>query len=166
MRLAVISSVLMALLVRPAYAQQDSTRPSTRATLSGVVTDSAGLPLANATVTIAALRLTAPADDRGEYRLTAIPLGTLLANVLGGFLMGLVIGSIDQFQTLPLEWRLALTTGFLGGLTTFSTFSGETLNHLLRQQWGWAGALVFVHVAGSILAALLGVVVIRAIVPQ
>ncbi|MGB3047679.1 fluoride efflux transporter CrcB [Dokdonella sp.] len=96
----------------------------------------------------------------------AIPLGTLLANVLGGFLMGLVIGSIDQFQTLPLEWRLALTTGFLGGLTTFSTFSGETLNHLLRQQWGWAGALVFVHVAGSILAALLGVVVIRAIVPH
>ncbi len=78
MRLAVISSVLMALLVRPAYAQQDSTRPSTRATLSGVVTDSAGLPLANATVTIAALRLTAPADDRGEYRLTAIPLGTHL----------------------------------------------------------------------------------------
>lgn len=96
----------------------------------------------------------------------AIPLGTLLANVLGGFLMGLVIGSIDQFQTLPLEWRLALTTGFLGGLTTFSTFSGETLNHLLRQQWGWAGALVFVHVAGSILAALLGVVVIRTIVHQ
>ncbi|OJY90817.1 MAG: fluoride ion transporter CrcB [Lysobacterales bacterium 63-13] len=96
----------------------------------------------------------------------AIPLGTLLANVLGGFLMGLVIGSIDQFQTLPLEWRLALTTGFLGGLTTFSTFSGETLNHLLRQQWGWAGALVFVHVAGSILAALLGVVAIRTIVHQ
>ena len=96
----------------------------------------------------------------------AIPLGTLLANVLGGFLMGLVIGSIDQFQTLPLEWRLALTTGFLGGLTTFSTFSGETLNHLLRQQWGWAGALVFMHVAGSILAALLGVVAIRTIVHQ
>lgn len=96
----------------------------------------------------------------------AIPLGTLLANVLGGFLMGLVVGSIDQFQTLPLEWRLALTTGFLGGLTTFSTFSGETLNHLLRQQWGWAGALVFVHLAGSILAALLGVVVIRTIVHQ
>ena len=96
----------------------------------------------------------------------AIPLGTLLANVLGGFLMGLVIGSIDQFQTLPLEWRLALTTGFLGGLTTFSTFSGETLSHLLRQQGGWAGALVFVHVAGSILAALLGVVAIRTIVHQ
>ena len=95
--------------------------------------------------------------------LPAIPLGTLVANLIGGFLMGLVIGSLDQFQALPLEWRLAITTGFLGGLTTFSTFSGETVNHLLRQQWGWAGTLVFVHVAGSILAALLGVVVIRMI---
>ena len=95
--------------------------------------------------------------------LPAIPLGTLIANLVGGFLMGLVIGSLDQFQALPLEWRLAITTGFLGGLTTFSTFSGETVNHLLRQQWGWAGALVFVHVAGSILAALVGVFVIRLI---
>ncbi len=96
----------------------------------------------------------------------AIPLGTLVANVIGGLLMGLVIGSLDQFQTLPLEWRLAITTGFLGGLTTFSTFSGETVNHLLRQQWGWASALIFVHVAGSIMAALLGVVVIRTILRQ
>ena len=93
----------------------------------------------------------------------SIPLGTLVANVVGGFLMGLVIGSFDQFQTLPIEWRLALTTGFLGGLTTFSTFSGETIHHLLRQQWGWASTLVFVHVAGSIMAALLGVLVIRTI---
>ncbi len=96
----------------------------------------------------------------------AVPLGTLVANVVGGFLMGLVIGSFDQFQTLPLEWRLAITTGFLGGLTTFSTFSGETINHLLRQQWGWASGLIFVHVAGSIMAALLGVVVIRTILRQ
>lgn len=96
----------------------------------------------------------------------AIPLGTLIANLIGGFLMGLVIGSFDQFQALPIEWRLAITTGFLGGLTTFSTFSGETINHLLRQQWGWASALIFVHVAGSIMAALLGVVVIRMILRQ
>ena len=96
----------------------------------------------------------------------SIPLGTLVANVIGGFLMGVVIGSFDQFQTLPFEWRLAITTGFLGGLTTFSTFSGETINHLLRQQWGWASALVFVHVAGLIMAALLGVVVIRMLLRQ
>jgi CrcB protein len=68
---------------------------------------------------------------------------------------------LDQFQTLPLEWRLAITTGFLGGLTTFSTFTGETLNHILRQQWGWAGAMIFVHVAGSLLAALLGLSLVR-----
>lgn len=93
--------------------------------------------------------------------LPSIPLGTLVANVIGGFLMGMVIGVLDQFQTLPLEWRLAITTGFLGGLTTFSTFTGETLNHLLRQQWGWATAMVLVHVAGSVMAAMLGMVVIR-----
>ncbi len=96
-----------------------------------------------------------------DEMLPAIPLGTLIANIIGGFLMGMVIGMLDQFQTLPIEWRLAITTGFLGGLTTFSTFSGETLNHLLRQQWGWAGTLVFVHVAGSILAALFGVLIVR-----
>jgi CrcB protein len=85
-----------------------------------------------------------------------IPLGTLVANVIGGFLMGIVLGMLDQFQALPMEWRLAITTGFLGGLTTFSTF-----NHMLRQQWGWAVAMITVHVAGSILAAVLGMTLVR-----
>lgn len=92
----------------------------------------------------------------------SIPLGTLVANVIGGCLIGVVIGTLDQFQTLPLEWRLAITTGFLGGLTTFSTFTGETLNHLLKQQWAWASAMVVVHVAGSLLAAVIGFAAIRA----
>jgi CrcB protein len=96
-----------------------------------------------------------------DTALPGIPLGTLLANVIGGFLMGVVLGMLDQFQALPLEWRLAITTGFLGGLTTFSTFTGETLNHLLRQQWGWAASMITVHVVGSILAAALGFAVIR-----
>jgi len=93
----------------------------------------------------------------------AIPLGTLVANIIGGFLMGIVLGMLDQFQTLPMEWRLAITTGFLGGLTTFSAFTGETLNHLLRQQWGWACAIVVVHVVGSLLAAALGIVLVRVV---
>lgn len=97
-----------------------------------------------------------------DTALPGIPLGTLIANVIGGFLIGIVIGMLDQFQTLPLEWRLAITTGFLGGLTTFSTFTGETLNHLLRQQWGWAATMITVHVAGSILAAVIGFALIRA----
>ena len=86
----------------------------------------------------------------------SIPLGTLVANVIGGFLMGLVIGSLDQFQTLPFEWRLAITTGFLGGLTTFSTFSAESVTLLLRQQYGWAAALVAAHTIGSIVATFAG----------
>jgi Carboxypeptidase regulatory-like domain/TonB-dependent Receptor Plug Domain len=73
--------VLFLLLARSAFAQPDSTRPPTLASLRGVVTDSTGLPLANATVTIDALRLTARAGDQGEYRLTAIPLGTHLVTV-------------------------------------------------------------------------------------
>ncbi|MGB0134090.1 fluoride efflux transporter CrcB [Dokdonella sp.] len=95
-----------------------------------------------------------------------IPLGTLVANLIGGFLMGVVLGMLDQFQTLPMEWRLAITTGFLGGLTTFSTFTGETLNHLLRQQWGWAGAMVALHVMGSLLAAALGIALVRVLLRQ
>ena len=94
--------------------------------------------------------------------LPGIPMGTLIANLVGGFLMGIVIGMLDQFQALPLEWRLAITTGFLGGLTTFSTFTGETLSHILRQQWGWTCAIILLHVVGSILAALLGVALIHA----
>jgi CrcB protein len=93
--------------------------------------------------------------------LPAMPMGTLIANVAGGFLMGVVLGVFDQFQALPLEWRLAITTGFLGGLTTFSAFTGETVSHLLRQQWGWAGAIVIVHVGASIMAAMLGILLIR-----
>ena len=91
----------------------------------------------------------------------ALPLGTLAANVLGGLFTGVVLGALDQFQALPLEWRLAVTTGFLGGLTTFSAFTGETVTHLLRQQWAWASLIIFVHVAASIMAALLGIGLVR-----
>ncbi|MGG6462875.1 fluoride efflux transporter CrcB [Solilutibacter silvestris] len=86
-----------------------------------------------------------------------IPLGTLAANLIGGFVMGLLMATFDQFQAIPPAVRLALTTGFLGGLTTFSTFSAEASTLLLRQQFGWGGVLVLVHVAGSILCTLAGV---------
>lgn len=86
-----------------------------------------------------------------------IPLGTLAANLIGGFLMGLLMATFDQFQAIPPAMRLALTTGFLGGLTTFSAFSAEASTLLLRQQFGWGSVLVIVHVAGSILCTLAGV---------
>jgi CrcB protein len=90
-----------------------------------------------------------------------VPLGTLAANLIGGFLMGLVLGLFVQFETLPPALRLAVTTGFLGGLTTFSTFSAETTTLLLRGQYGWASVAVAAHVVGSLLATLAGILAVR-----
>ncbi|SDY16628.1 CrcB protein [Lysobacter sp. yr284] len=90
-----------------------------------------------------------------------LPMGTLAANVLGGLLMGLSMAVFAQYETLPLALRLALTTGFLGGLTTFSTFSAETSSLLLRGEYGWAGAIVAAHVGASLLATLAGAVAMR-----
>jgi CrcB protein len=90
-----------------------------------------------------------------------VPLGTLAANVIGGFLMGIALGFIAEYETLSPGLRLAATTGFLGGLTTFSTFSAETITTLLRQEYTWASAIVAVHVIGSLLATLGGLGVTR-----
>jgi CrcB protein len=86
-----------------------------------------------------------------------LPLGTLASNLVGGYLIGLVLGYIEHFQTLSPELRLLITTGFLGGLTTFSTFSAESTALLMRQEFAWAGILIGGHVIGSILMTLLGV---------
>jgi CrcB protein len=79
-----------------------------------------------------------------------VPLGTLAANLVGGYLIGLAVAVLSHFEALPPEMRLLVTTGFLGGLTTFSTFSAEAVTLLGRQQLGWAALLVVAHVAGSI----------------
>ncbi|MGH8460599.1 MAG: fluoride efflux transporter CrcB [Stenotrophobium sp.] len=85
-----------------------------------------------------------------------VPLGTLAANWLGGFIMGIAMGLIANYQALSPEIRLFVTTGFLGGLTTFSTFSAETVTLFLRTQYGWAFTTILVHVAGSLAMTLLG----------
>ncbi|ROU06049.1 fluoride efflux transporter CrcB [Lysobacter enzymogenes] len=90
-----------------------------------------------------------------------VPMGTLAANALGGLLMGVLMAVFAHYETLPLALRLALTTGFLGGLTTFSTFSAETSSLLLRGEYGWAGAIVAAHVGASLLATLAGVMAVR-----
>ena len=86
-----------------------------------------------------------------------VPLGTLAANAVGGLLMGLLMGAFAQYGSLPPLLRLALTTGFLGGLTTFSTFSAETATLLLRMEYGWAVATIALHVCTSIFATLAGI---------
>ncbi len=92
-----------------------------------------------------------------------LPLGTLAANLIGGFLMGVAMEYLAQHATLSLEARLAITTGFLGGLTTFSTFSGEVVTLLARQELGWAVAAVGAHVAGSLIMTILGIFTLRLI---
>ncbi len=85
-----------------------------------------------------------------------IPPGTLLANLLGGYLIGIAVSFFAANPHLPPEWRLLVITGFLGGLTTFSTFSAEVTTLLQQGRLLWAGGAIAVHVTGSLLMTLLG----------
>ncbi len=89
--------------------------------------------------------------------LPTLALGTLAANLIGGYLIGLAIGYFEHVQAVAPETRLFITTGFLGGLTTFSAFSGETTALLLRAEYLWAALNIGAHVIGSLLMTLLGV---------
>ena len=88
--------------------------------------------------------------------LPEMPLGTFAANMIGGFLMGVCMALIARYEAMSPALRLLMTTGFLGGLTTFSTFSGETATLILRGQYGWTAVIVAAHVAGSVLLTLVG----------
>lgn len=90
-----------------------------------------------------------------------VPLGTLAANLTGALIMGCMMGVIEHFQTLPPEVRLFVMTGFLGGLTTFSTFSAEANTLLLRGQLLWFGIHVAVHLIGSLGMTVLGIFLTR-----
>ena len=92
--------------------------------------------------------------------LPALPLGTLAANLVGGYLMGIALGIFSHFASLPVEARLLITTGFLGGLTTFSTFSAEAVTLLTRQQYGWAAVHISSHVLGSLAMTGLGILTV------
>jgi CrcB protein len=86
-----------------------------------------------------------------------IPWGTLAANLVGGYLIGICIA---VFQTLPQidpVWRLALVTGFLGALTTFSSFSAEVVGMLLQQRYALALGTAGLHLIGSLLLTLAGI---------
>ena len=86
-----------------------------------------------------------------------IPWGTLAANLLGGYLIGIAIAVFQALPEIDPVWRLLLVTGFLGGLTTFSTFSAEVVTHLLEARYGMAAGIALVHVAGSLLMTVAGI---------
>jgi CrcB protein len=91
-----------------------------------------------------------------------IPMGTLAANLIGGFLAGVCLEYLAR-SAVPVELRLAVTTGFLGGLTTFSAFSAETATLLLRRDYLLSGAIIGLHLIGSLAMTLLGVYCVRAL---
>ena len=93
----------------------------------------------------------------------ALPLGTLVANLVGGYLIGLFMGVSVLSSTLAPEIRLFLVTGLLGGLTTFSTFSSEAVTMLTRGQYGWATTHILVHVLGSLAMTGLGLYTVQII---
>jgi CrcB protein len=92
-----------------------------------------------------------------------IQLGTLVANLVGGYLIGLALGFFDAMPALSPAWRLFVITGFLGGLTTFSSFSAEAMVLLQRGHYGWALAHSAVHLLGSIGCCVAGYATWRAI---
>lgn len=90
-----------------------------------------------------------------------LPLGTLVANLIGGFMIGVAIEYFMNHALVAPEWRLLIITGFLGSLTTFSTFSAEAVELLSLHQYGWAALLIGSHLAGSLLMTVLGIAAMR-----
>ena len=95
-------------------------------------------------------------------RFPTIPLGTLTANLVGAFIIGIMMALAGPLNISPAA-RLLVTTGFLGALTTFSTFSAETMTLLLRAQYGWAAGAAAAHLGGSLLMTGAGILLVRAV---
>lgn len=104
-----------------------------------------------------ALSLALNGDGRG------LPLGTLAANLLGGYLVGVAIAWLGQQPELPPQVRLFLVTGCLGGLTTFSTYSAEVVLLIQQERLGLALATAAAHLVGSLALTALGIASVRAL---
>lgn len=91
-----------------------------------------------------------------------IPLGTVAANLIGGLLVGVASAFFTHNTALPPEWRLLIITGFLGGLTTFSTFSVEVVALIGRQEYAWALGAAAVHLVGSLVLTAIGILIANA----
>ncbi len=91
-----------------------------------------------------------------------MPWGTLAANLIGGYLIGVAIAAFQLLPDLDPVWRLALVTGFLGGLTTFSSFSAEVMTMLLEGRVGVAMLTAAAHLGGSLCCTWLGIRTVQA----
>lgn len=94
-----------------------------------------------------------------------VPLGTLAANLVAGFLMGIAMEFVTRNTAMPPEIRLLMTTGFLGGLSTFSTFSAEIVTLLSHKEYVWGLLAIAAHVVGSVVLTVLGIFAARLLFP-
>ena len=92
-----------------------------------------------------------------------IPLGTLISNLVGGYLIGFAVAYFGNNPSLSPEWRLLVITGFLGGLTTFSSFSAEVVGFMQRGEFTWALGTALVHLIGSLALTFLGILSYQAL---
>ena len=86
-----------------------------------------------------------------------LPWGTLTANLVGGYLVGVCMAVFQALPQIDPVWRLALVTGFLGALTTFSSFSAEVVGMLMQERYGLAGLTALLHLAGSLVLTVIGI---------
>lgn len=94
---------------------------------------------------------------------STIPAGTLIANLLGAYLVGIALAYYMDQPTISPQWRLFIITGFLGGLTTFSSFSAEVVQLMQRDQLLLALGLALMHVCGSLLLTFFGIWTVQAL---
>lgn len=95
-----------------------------------------------------------------------IPLGTLTVNLVGGFIIGLALALFTRMTHIDPMWKLLITTGFCGGLTTFSTFSLEVVYLLQDGRFVWAITNMLLNLAGSLVMTLLAFMLVKAIYGQ
>lgn len=88
---------------------------------------------------------------------TVLPMGTLAANLIGGYLVGVAVAVFQAMPQLDPVWRLALVTGFLGALTTFSSFSAEVVSMLMQQRYALALGTAGFHLVGSLALTVTGI---------
>lgn len=89
-----------------------------------------------------------------------LPLGTLAANTMAGYIIGVAVGVFARYPGLAPEWRLFIITGLMGGLSTFSTFSAEVVSHLQEGRLGWAAGEIAIHVGISLAMTVLGLLTV------
>ena len=92
-----------------------------------------------------------------------LPLGTFISNMVGGYLIGIAVAFFGNNPNLSPEWKLFVITGFLGGLTTFSSFSAEVVGFMQRGEVTWALGTALLHLIGSLCLTLLGILTYQAL---